>query len=240
MIEIIPAIDLLDGKAVRLREGLREDSTLYSNNPVELIDRWADAGASRVHVVDLDGAFGGNRVHRSVIEQILARAKVPVQVGGGLRTKDAIEAALSAGASGAVVGTAAIKQAAMVEAACADHPGKIIVAVDARDGMVTTEGWTESSALSAIELAARASSWGAIAVLYTDVARDGTEVGPNFETTTALVSNVQPSIDVIASGGVGTLEHIRRLAATGAKSVIVGRALYEQRFTLGEAIEAGS
>lgn len=237
-LEIIPAIDLLGGNAVRLREGKRNEATIYSADPVALIETWAAAGAKRVHVVDLDGAFAGNRAHRKLVEALIKRAGIPVQVGGGLRTADAISACLEAGAASAVVGTAAVKAATEVAVMCGRYPGRVIVAVDARDGVVTTEGWTEASELTALELSQRAADWGAAAVLYTDVARDGTEEGPNIAATEALATAMNGRLDVIASGGVGTLEHIRAVAGTGAASVIVGRALYENRFTLEEATRA--
>jgi len=237
-LEIIPAIDLLGGNAVRLREGKRDEATIYSSDPVALIETWAEAGARRVHVVDLDGAFAGDRTHRKLVETLIKHAGIPVQVGGGLRTADAISACLDAGAAAAVVGTAAVKAATEVAVMCGRYPGRVIVAVDARDGVVTTEGWTEASELTALELSKRAADWGAAAVLYTDVARDGTEEGPNIAATAALAASMEGRLGVIASGGVGTLEHIRAVAGTGAASVIVGRALYENRFTLEEATEA--
>ena len=236
--KILPAVDLLDGSAVRLTEGDRERATIYSRDPAAMLRRWADAGAERVHVVDLDGAFAGGPSQRRLVGELLASAALPVQVGGGLRTADAIDAAIEAGAAAAVIGTAAIEQPEMVAGACARHPGKVIVAVDAAGGMVATRGWTETGSISAVELAERAAGWGAAAVLYTDVAVDGTERGPDVARTRELVTAVGSRLEVIASGGVGTLDHIRALVDTGAAWVIVGRALYEERFTLAEAIEA--
>jgi phosphoribosylformimino-5-aminoimidazole carboxamide ribotide isomerase len=237
---VIPAIDLAGGKAVRLRGGRRDEMTIYHERPWELTADFAAAGADRVHVVDLDGAFGGGPggPSRVALERILAESPLPVELGGGLRDDDAVLAALAAGARWAVLGTAAVKQPAMVERLCEDQPDRVIVAVDARDGQVAIEGWTETSEVDAVELGRRASAWGAAALLYTDIRRDGLEVGPNVEATARLARAC--SAPVIASGGVGNLEHLRALAAAGIAMVVVGRALYEKRFTLGEAILAGS
>lgn len=233
---VIPAIDLLDGKAVRLSEGKRETATVYDDDPARLIGELAAAGAARIHVVDLDGAFHGARHHRELVERLLRASEVPVQVGGGIRTYADAEAVLAAGARWVVLGTAAAKHPEMAEQLCRSHPGKIIVAVDARDGEVTVEGWVEGAGMSALELGRRAAGWGAAALLYTDVRRDGTHAGPNVEATAAL--HRAAGIDVIASGGVSTLDDLRALAAADVPAVVVGRALYDRRFTLPEAIAA--
>lgn len=230
---MIPAIDLLGGKAVRLREGKRDEVTVYGD-PVEMVEDFVGAGAERIHVVDLDGAFGGAPAQRELVRTICERSRVPVEVGGGLRDAAAVEAVFAAGARFAVLGTAAIKDPAFVEAACRAHPGRVIVAVDAKDGMVAVDGWIEVSDVPATVLAERAAAWGAAGVLYTDVSRDGTSVGPNVEATKALADAVR--CEVIASGGVGTLDHLAQLRDAGIESVVVGRALYDKRFTLAEAI----
>jgi phosphoribosylformimino-5-aminoimidazole carboxamide ribotide isomerase len=237
-VKILPAIDLLGGEAVRLVEGDRDRATVYSKNPLELLARWAAGGAERVHVVDLDGAFAGEARQRALVGRLLAAAPVPVQVGGGLRDRLAIEACLEAGAAAAVVGTAAVESPEEIAALCRERPGHIVVAVDAAGGVVKTRGWRQGSELRAIELAERAADWGAAAVLYTDVAVDGTERGPDVARTAELVAAVGDRLEVIASGGVGTLDHLRALADTGAAWAIVGKALYERRFTLEEAIAA--
>jgi phosphoribosylformimino-5-aminoimidazole carboxamide ribotide isomerase len=229
----------LGGRAVRLRRGDRNDVTVFSERPWELVAAFVRDGAERIHVVDLDGAFDGAPEHGDAIARILAEATVPVQVGGGLRTRDAVEAVLAAGAGFAVLGTAAVKDPAFVQAVCAAHPGRIIVAVDAKDGMVAVEGWVETASISATELGTRAASWGAGALLYTDVARDGINAGPNLAATAALQRAVGTATPVIASGGVSSLDDVRALAAAGIEYAIVGRALYDQRFTLREAIAAG-
>jgi phosphoribosylformimino-5-aminoimidazole carboxamide ribotide isomerase len=233
-VRVIPAIDLIGGAAVRLVEGKRESAQRYHDDPVELALDFAAAGAERVHVVDLDGAFAGAPAQTALIAAICRRSRVPVQVGGGLRDAAALDAVFAAGARLAVLGTAAIRDPAFVEAACRAHPGRVIVAVDARDGMVAVDGWLEVSDVPAAVLAERAAGWGAAAILYTDIARDGTHGGPNVAATAALAAAVR--CEVIASGGVGTLEHLAALRDAGIRSVVVGRALYERRFTLVDAI----
>lgn len=233
---VIPAIDLLDGRAVRLVEGKRDQATVFRARPEELVAEWAAAGATRLHVVDLDGAFAGARRHADVIARMCAASPMPVQVGGGLRDEAGARAVLDAGARSIVLGTAAVKDPALVERLCRAFPGRVIVAVDAKDGLVAVEGWVETSTVTAIELGQRASAWGAAALLYTDVARDGTGRGPNVEATAALAAAVD--CEVIASGGVASLDHVRALAAAGVPAVVVGRALYDARFTLGEALAA--
>lgn len=232
--QIYFAIDLLGGKAVRLVEGKRELATVYHDDPPELVEALTTAGADRLHVVDLDGAFTGNAAHRQVLRAICARARAPVQLGGGLRDRAAVEEALAMGASYVVLGTAAVKQPALVEALCLDYPGKVVVAVDARDGVVAIEGWTQSGQVTALELGQRAASWGAAALLYTDVARDGTHGGPNVEATAELGQRL--GCAVIASGGVSSLEDLARLRDAGVAAVVVGRALYDRRFTAPQAV----
>ncbi|MCB9559517.1 MAG: 1-(5-phosphoribosyl)-5-[(5-phosphoribosylamino)methylideneamino]imidazole-4-carboxamide isomerase [Kofleriaceae bacterium] len=234
--KIFPAIDLLGGKAVRLTHGLRDTAVVYHHEPWRLCAELAEAGAERIHVVDLDGAFAGAQHHHDLVHKILEASPVPVQVGGGIRSLSAAEAVLAAGARFVVLGTAAIKDPAMVETLCHAHRGRIVIAVDARDGVVTIEGWQESAGLTAVEVGQRAEGWGAAALLYTDVARDGAETGPNVAATAALAAAV--GIPVYASGGVSSLDDLRALAAAGLPAVVVGRALYEQRFTLAEAIAA--
>ena len=236
---IIPAIDLLNGQAVRLTRGARESATVYSAEPWTLAGEFAAAGATRLHVVDLDGAFAGAPQSRAIIERITAAAAaagMPVELGGGLRDRDAVEGALGAGARWAVLGTAAVRDPTLVQELCESWPGRIIVAVDAVGGMVAVDGWTETSSVRAEELGRRAADWGAAALLYTDVSRDGTGGGPAVEATAALAAAAP--IPVIASGGIGSLDHLRQLAAAGIPMAVVGRALYDKKFTLAEAIAA--
>jgi phosphoribosylformimino-5-aminoimidazole carboxamide ribotide isomerase len=235
---VIPAIDLLGGKAVRLVRGERDSATVFSDSPWELAEQMIGDGAERLHLVDLDGAFSGRPVSRMTIMRILHvcdAAGVQVQVGGGLRDRGSVEAVLSAGAA-AVLGTAAVRDPDLVRDLCQAYPRRIVVAVDARDGVVAIEGWTEASSVRAEELGRQAADWGAAALLYTDVARDGTGSGPAVESTAAL-SRAVP-VPVIASGGIGSLDHLRALHQAGIAMAVVGRALLEGRFTLAEAREA--
>lgn len=237
--KVFPAIDLLGGKAVRLREGRRDEVTVYRERPEELVAELCVPGIDRLHVVDLDGAFEGERRHADVIARLCSVASpVAVEVGGGIRDEADALAVLDAGARHVVLGTAAIKQPVMVQRLCAAFPGRVIVAVDAKDGWVAVEGWTETSTVTAIELAQRAASWGAAAVLYTDVARDGTGRGPNIPATARLAASA--GIEVIASGGVSSLDDLRALAAAGVPAVVVGRAIYEGVFTVAEAVAAAA
>jgi phosphoribosylformimino-5-aminoimidazole carboxamide ribotide isomerase len=232
-VKLFPAIDLLAGRAVRLEQGRRDRATVFHDRPVELVAELATSGADRLHVVDLDGAFGEPR-QLAVIAEIIRACPMPVEVGGGLRDRDSIEAVLEVGAAFAVLGTAAVRDPALVEQVCRAHPDRIIVAVDARDGIVAIDGWTTSGGITALALAGRAAAWGAAAVLYTDVARDGLGGGPNIAATAALARAT--AIDVIASGGVGSLDDIAALARAGVPAVVVGRALYDGRFTVADAV----
>ncbi len=232
--KLFPAIDLLAGRAVRLEQGKRERATEFHARPVELVAELAHGGADRLHVVDLDGAFGEARQH-ALLAQIIAASPIAVEVGGGVRDRAALDAVLAVGAAFVVLGTAAVRDPSFVEAACRAHPGKIVIAVDARDGVVAVAGWTASANVSAIELGQRAERWGAAALLYTDVARDGLRGGPNVEATAALQRAV--ACEVIASGGVSELADLAALRDAGCAAVVVGRALYDRRFTVAEAAE---
>lgn len=233
--KVFPAIDLLGGRAVRLAEGKRESATVYRERPLDLVAEFVAADAERLHLVDLDGAFGEPR-QIQLVSAIVAASPIPVEVGGGIRDRAEVESLLAAGASFVVLGTAAVRSPTLVEDLCRAHVGKIIVAVDARDGIVAVDGWTAASTVTATELGQRAANWGAAALLYTDIARDGKHVGPNVAATAQLARDV--GCDVIASGGVGTLDDVRALRAAGITAVVVGRALYDHRFTLAEAIGA--
>ena len=233
--KLLPAIDLLDGRAVRLEAGARERATVFHERPVELVAELASGGADRLHVVDLDGAFAGSPQQHALIRAIVEASPIPVEVGGGIRDRAAIDAVLALGAAYVVLGTAAVRTPALVEQACRAYPERMIVAVDARDGVVAVDGWTASGGVTAIELGRRAASWGAAALLYTDVARDGLHVGPNIEVTAQLARAVE--CEVIASGGVGSLDDLARLRDAGVAAVIVGRALYDKRFSIMAACE---
>ncbi len=232
---VIPAIDLLNGKAVRLRQGDYDQVTHYDRDPAEIATQWR-ALVSRLHVVDLEGARAGQTVQRELVARIVAAFGPGVQVGGGIRDLAAIEATLSLGVERVVLGTAAIKDPALVRAAASRWPGRVVVAVDAKDGWVATEGWEETSDRRVEDLVAELSALPLGGLLYTDIARDGTEVGPNVEATARLAASSE--IPVIASGGVGTLAHLTALAQApdGIAAAIDGRALHEQRFTLADAV----
>jgi len=236
-----PAIDLMGGRVVRLVEGRRQDATFYEGAPADVARGFFDAGATRLHVVDLDAAFDGgatddapNRVAIAAILRLAGERGVQVQVGGGLRSLAAIDALVCSGAARVVLGTIAITDPAMLVAVAAAHAGKIVVAVDAKNGVVATHGWTETSQRTAIEVAGDAERVGAAAVLYTDIARDGTGRGPNVEATRVLQAALK--IPVIASGGVGSLEHLRALVFAEAREVVVGKALHDGRIELRDAL----
>ncbi len=232
----IPAIDLLEGRAVRLAEGDRQRATVYAEQPESLVADFAKAGAARLHVVDLDGAFGEARQLELLrrIHAVAAAHKLAMQVGGGIRSEAAARELLDAGIDAVVIGTLAVREPEAVERLCGDYPGRVIVAIDARAGMVAVAGWTEQATISARELALRAQGWGAHALLFTDVARDGMQVGAAVDATAALQRELE--IPVIASGGVGSLEDLDALRDAGIQMVVLGRALYEGNFTLSEAI----
>lgn len=235
--ELIPAIDLLDGKVVRLHKGDYTQVTIYADDPAAQARRFYDAGARRLHVVDLDGARAGKPGNRQAINAILrAVPGLRVQVGGGVRDADAVERWLGYGAERVVLGTAAVKTPELVQQMCARHPQAIIVAVDARDGLVAVEGWLETSTHSVLELAGQVDAWGAVAILYTLIDRDGTRDGPDVEATLGLQAQVRAT--VIASGGIGSLEHVRALARAGARAAVCGRALYSGTFTLEQGLVA--
>lgn len=235
--ELIPAIDLLDGKVVRLHKGRYDEVTIYADDPVGEAKRFADAGAQRLHVVDLEGARSGDAVHAPLVERIVASVPgIAVQVGGGVRDERAALRWFDAGAERVVMGTAAIRAPAETEKLCGEHPGRIVIAIDARAGEVAIEGWEKGSGVRAEELAGRVDAWGTAAILYTDIDRDGTRLGPATASTAAIQAAV--SATVIASGGIGSIEHLLELARSGVRAAVCGRALYAGAFTLAEALAA--
>ena len=236
---VIPAVDLREGRCVRLREGRPDAQTVFSEDPVAMAGQWKALGAERLHVVDLDGAFAGVPRQTALMTKIVtAVAPVPVEVGGGLRDASAVEAVLEAGARWAVVGTRAALDQAFLRDVCRRFRDRIIVAVDARGARVAVKGWTEVVDDSVTEVGQRACDAGAAALLYTDVSRDGMEQGPNIEDTAALARAVR--MPILASGGVATVADIARLAGVpGVAGVVVGRALYSGAVTLPAAMAAG-
>jgi phosphoribosylformimino-5-aminoimidazole carboxamide ribotide isomerase len=235
---VIPAIDLREGRCVRLREGRDDAQTVFSDDPVAMAERWAGAGAERLHVVDLDGAFAGAPRQTALIAKIVEAVRpVPVEAGGGLRDLAALEAVLEAGVTWPVVGTRAAIDATFLAEAGRRFGERIIVAADARGDRVAIRGWTEAGELTVVELGLRAREAGAIAVLYTDVSRDGTELGPNVQATAALARAIH--LPVLASGGVARVDDLVMLAAVpGVLGTVVGRALYTGAVSLPEALAA--
>lgn len=235
--EIIPAIDLRGGNCVRLYQGDYAQETVFSANPLAVAERWQAEGAQRLHIVDLDGAHSGNPANLAAITAITRRLHIPVQVGGGIRSVDTAAALLDAGAARIVVGTAAVANPDLVAGLCQRFGGeRVVVALDARDGLVAIRGWTETSAITATELARRMANLGVLRLLYTDISRDGTLEEPNYDATAALVRD--SGLRVLAAGGVGAATHIAQLARTGAEAAIIGRALYTGDITLAAALAA--
>lgn len=238
---LYPAIDLKDGACVRLRRGELDQATVYSDDPGAQARAWQDAGCRWLHVVDLNGAFAGRPVNGQAVAAILAAARVPVQLGGGIRDMAGIENWLSAGITRVILGSAAVKNPDLVHEACRAFPGRIVVGIDARDGLVATEGWADVSTIAATDLALRFEDAGVAAIVYTDIGRDGMLTGLNLDQTLNLAGRLKTR--VIASGGVGGLSDLRALAECaharaegGIEGVIVGRALYDGRLTIAEAL----
>ncbi len=234
---IIPAIDLKDGKCVRLRQGRMDDSTVFSDNPVEVAARWVDAGCRRLHLVDLNGAFAGEPVNGEIVRAIAkAYPDLPIQIGGGIRSAETIEAYLDAGVSYVIIGTKAVKEPEFVTQMCKAFPGHIIVGLDAQEGRVAIDGWAEITDVRAVDLAQRFHNDGVSSIVYTDISRDGMMQGVNVESTVELA--VKAGIPVIASGGVTNIDDIRRLAEVadqGILGAITGRAIYEGTLDVAEA-----
>ncbi|HBA33120.1 MAG TPA: 1-(5-phosphoribosyl)-5-((5-phosphoribosylamino)methylideneamino)imidazole-4-carboxamide isomerase [Gammaproteobacteria bacterium] len=234
---VIPAIDLKAGQCVRLRQGRMDDDTVFSDDPVAVAGRWVAAGAKRLHLVDLDGAFAGEPRNAQVVKAIRkAYPDLPLQVGGGIRNLETAEAYVNAGVSYIIIGTQAVKDPAFVSLLCKRFPGKVIVGLDAKDGKVAVEGWAEVSEQEAVTLASTFEGLGVSAIVYTDISRDGMMQGVNIPATVSLAEAI--SIPVIASGGVTNIDDIRNLcdvAESGISGAIVGRALYEGSLDLTEA-----
>ena len=234
---LIPAIDLKDGKCVRLRQGRMEDETVFADDPMEMAQRWVDAGARRLHMVDLNGAFAGRPVNADVIRRIAeAFPQVPIQVGGGIRDEDTVQSYLDAGVQYVIIGTKAVSAPHFVNDLCLEFPGHIIVGLDARNGKVAIDGWSKLSNHDVIDLAQRFERDGVEAIVYTDISRDGMMEGVNVEATAKLAAQI--SIPVIASGGISSLDDIKALltvADDGIMGAIIGRALYEGSIDLAAA-----
>jgi len=235
---VYPAIDLLDGDIVRLVRGVRADKTVYGRDLAAQLATYKQAGAKLVHIVDLNGAFGDAERQATRIFAAAQDAGVAVQVGGGIRTRELAEHYLQAGCARIVIGTAAVKDPTWVAALCRSHPDRIVIAIDPKGGKVAVDGWLQGSDITPFALAGVAEEWGAAALLYTNVAHDGTSAGPDVANTADLQHAV--SIEVIASGGIGNLDDVRALAQAGITSTVIGRALYEKAFTVEQAIAAAN
>ncbi|AFY32131.1 1-(5-phosphoribosyl)-5-[(5-phosphoribosylamino)methylideneamino]imidazole-4-carboxamide isomerase [Calothrix sp. PCC 7507] len=237
--DVIPAIDLLAGNCVRLYQGDYERSQVFNENPVDVAKQWVDQGAAKLHVVDLDGAKAGKLVNLRAIEAIAQAVSIPIQVGGGLRDRLSVQQLFNIGVQRAILGTIAVEQPQLVQQLCQEFPGQIIIGIDARNGLVATRGWLETSEVLATQLAVQMAELGAAAIIYTDIHRDGTLSGPNIEALRELAAAI--SIPVIASGGVSSVTDLLSLLALepqGVTGVIVGRALYTGDISLKEALRA--
>ncbi|HEC30329.1 MAG TPA: 1-(5-phosphoribosyl)-5-[(5-phosphoribosylamino)methylideneamino]imidazole-4-carboxamide isomerase [Gammaproteobacteria bacterium] len=226
---LIPAIDLKDGKCVRLRQGKMEDETIFSDDPVEVAARWVDAGARRLHLVDLNGAFAGKPVNGDVVHRIAERfPDLPIQIGGGIRDEETVQSYLDAGVQYVIIGTRAVNEPHFIGDLCVEFPGHVIVGLDAKNGKVAIDGWSKLSHHDVIDMAQRFENDGVEAIVYTDIGRDGMMTGVNIESTVALARAI--NIPVIASGGITNLEDVRKLcgvASEGIMGAITGRAIYE-------------
>ena len=234
---VIPAIDIKNGKCVRLLQGRMDAETVFSDDPAAMGRRWANDGATLIHIVDLDGAVGKRPVNLDTVRKIIDQIHVPVQVGGGIRDIDTIRMYLDQGVSRVIIGTEAIKNPDLVKSACQEFPGQIVVGIDAKAGKVAIEGWTKTTEVTAIDLARQFEDCGVAAINFTDIERDGMRTGPNLLETEKLARAI--SIPVVASGGVSSIEDIKNLlplAAAGVVGVITGRALYDGSLDLKAAI----
>lgn len=239
--ELIPAIDIRGGRCVRLDQGDYDRETIFADDPAEMAARWRDAGATRIHVVDLDGAREGTPRNENIIRRVIEAAGVPVQVGGGIRSVAAIDAYVRAGADRVALGTTAVKDQATLAEAVERFAERIFVGVDARDGMVATNGWRETSEMRALDLITQLAELGVRRIFYTDISRDGMLGGPNFPAIEEVIEHARglPSPPaVIASGGVSSIEHLLRLKEIGVEGVIIGKALYTGAIDLPTALHA--
>ena len=232
---IYPAIDIKDGKCVRLFKGLFSDATIYADDPVEMAKRWESEGGEYIHVVDLDGALKGHGVNSGIIKKICSSVNVPVQTGGGIRNMEDVEYMLQCGVQRVIIGTSAVKDKDFVKSAVNKYREKIVVGIDAKDSMVAIEGWEKVSGFKAVDFAKEMEELGVSTIVYTDIATDGTLMGPNLAAMEEMVKNT--GLSVIASGGVGDITHLKALSQTGVEGVIVGKALYTGGVDLREALK---
>ena len=232
---LYPAIDIKDGKCVRLTQGLFDNVKVYSDSPKDMAKLWVSKGASFLHLVDLDGALAGKSVNEEAIRGVVRAVDVPVQIGGGIRSREAVEMMLGLGVSRVIIGTRAVREPEFVRRMVESFgPEKIVVGIDARDGWVAVEGWEQVSTRKASDLCQEMKEFGVRHVVYTDISRDGMLSGPNVEATKNLTA--ETGMDIIASGGVSSMEDLRRLRDEGIQGAIIGKALYEKRIDLQEAV----
>jgi len=231
---ILPAIDIRDGKCVRLQQGDYDQETIYADSPVEMAKHWEQQGAEFLHIVDLDGAKEGVPTNFSIVSKIVANVKIPIELGGGVRNQETIQRYLDSGVNRLIIGTLALKEVDWFREMCQQFPQKLVLGIDGRNGLVATEGWLETSQTLAIDLAKKFADLPLAALVYTDIAKDGMLQGPNIEEMEAMRRTV--SIPLIVSGGIASLDDVRHLASRNFYACIIGKALYENKFRLAEAL----
>ncbi|MAT74352.1 1-(5-phosphoribosyl)-5-[(5-phosphoribosylamino)methylideneamino]imidazole-4-carboxamide isomerase [Candidatus Poribacteria bacterium] len=235
---IFPAIDLRGGKCVNLIQGQADAETVFSEDPVAIAKLWAEQGAEYLHLVDLDGAFQGKSANLEIVQEIVRRVSIPTQLGGGIRNSDQVKQILDLGVTRVILGTAALKDPALVESTCSHYPARVVVGIDAKNSLVATEGWINISERPAITFAQEVVALGVKTIVYTDIQSDGMLKGPNVVATAAIIETLDPLIEVVASGGIATLDDLRHLKGIGSTGAIIGRALYTHQLSLEEAIAA--
>jgi len=235
---IFPAIDLRGGKCVNLIQGRADAETVFSEDPVAIAKLWAEQGAEYLHLVDLDGAFQGKSANLKIVQEIVRRVSIPTQLGGGIRNSDQVKQILDLGVTRVILGTAALKDPALVESTCLHYPARVVVGIDAKNSLVATEGWINISERPAITFAQEMVALGVKTIVYTDIQSDGMLKGPNVVATAAIIETLDPLIEVVASGGIATLDDLRHLKGIGSTGAIIGRALYTHQLSLEEAIAA--
>jgi len=235
--EIIPAVDIKGGKCVRLYQGDYQKETVFSENPVDVAMGWKAQGARRLHVIDLDGAAGGEPLNIRVIESIVKQTKLPVQLGGGIRDETTVAKLLDMGINRVILGTVAVENPELIKTLCRKYGESIVIGIDARDGYVATHGWLEGTEIEALELGLQIAELGARRIIYTDIKRDGTLTGPGFEAIAEMVKGVK--LPIIAAGGISKLSHLTKLKKLGVEGAILGRALYTGDINLKEALSLG-
>lgn len=233
---IFPAIDILDGQCVRLIQGDYNQESVYSNSPVDMAKQWEEKGAEFIHIVDLDGAKSGNSTNKDIIQKIAQTVNIPVQVGGGIRSLEIIDAHINNGVNRVIIGTAAIQDPEFLKAAVEKYGDKIVVSLDARNGFIATDGWTDTSEVKALDLVKDLEKIGVKTIVYTDIAKDGMLQGPNLDEQQAI--NEATTIDVIASGGVTTKKDVENLQALNMYGAIIGKALYDGKLEFESVVEA--